>query len=114
MRESMTPQRRALLIQLESILGNQCYNSNIQNYGPGGVRLSSGRSFRYPLTFWMNSEKKKIKLSDRSSISDDVLLSGHYAFGANQLDVMRGICEIVEYFENQFALNVDGNSKEKR
>lgn len=26
-----------LLIKMEQIIGNECYNGNIQNYGPGGV-----------------------------------------------------------------------------
>ena len=29
--------RRKVLIQLESILGNECYNASIQNYGAGGA-----------------------------------------------------------------------------
>jgi len=41
--------RRQVLVRLESILGNACYNANIQNYGPGGIREAEGRSFRYPL-----------------------------------------------------------------
>ena len=34
--------RRKALIQLESILGNECYNASIQNYGPGGIREADG------------------------------------------------------------------------
>ena len=28
---------KELLIKMESIIGNECYNQSIQNYGPGGI-----------------------------------------------------------------------------
>lgn len=108
MDKPMTQAKRALLMTLENILGNECYNSNIQNYGPGGVRHSSGRSFRYPLTVWIDGEKKKVRSPASTSIPDDALLSGYYAFGANQLDVMKGLDEVVKYLQDHCALNIEG------
>ena len=33
----MNEKRKRLLIELEDIVGNEFYNANIQNWGPGGV-----------------------------------------------------------------------------
>jgi hypothetical protein len=98
--------RRALLVQLETILGNECYNANIQNYGPFGSREADGRSFRYPLTVREHDGKtQKIRsYSIPNSVSDEALRSGYYAFGANQLDVMSGIERILEFLEEKHGL----------
>lgn len=42
---------RDLLTRMEAIIGSECYNSNIQNYGAWGVWEGEGRSFRYPVTY---------------------------------------------------------------
>jgi len=105
--------RRRLLVQMESILGNECYNGNIQNYGPGGVRESDGRGFRYPITVRANDgSKAKIReTSIPASIANDTLLSGYYAFGANQLDVMAGLDRILTYLEKHQGLIVDNTQE---
>ena len=41
-------ERKNLLLTLETIIGSQCYNGNIQNYGPYGVWEGEGRGYRYP------------------------------------------------------------------
>ena len=62
--------RRKVLIQLESILGNECYNASIQNYGSGGIREADGRAFRYPLMVRLSDqEKQKIR---NHSVPDNV------------------------------------------
>ncbi len=33
----LNEKRKELLIKLEFLIGNECYNSNIQNYGHGGI-----------------------------------------------------------------------------
>ena len=114
MSQSLSTARRNLLVRLESMLGNECYNANIQNYGPGGVREADGRSFRYPLTL-RAKDSTKIKVRETSvpaSVSNDILLSGYYAFGANQLDVMAGLNRIVDYLERRHGLVVGKQSKE--
>ncbi|WP_124552186.1 hypothetical protein [Methylophilus methylotrophus] len=50
---------KALLIELEKIVGNECYNGNIQNYGSWGELESEGRKFRYPVKFYTGSREKK-------------------------------------------------------
>lgn len=100
--------RRELLIEMESILGNECYNANIENYGPGGVREAPGRAFRYPITL-RDSDGTKSKLRSHaiySFVSDDAVRSGYYAFGANQLDVMNGLEKILQLLENQYGFRL--------
>jgi hypothetical protein len=91
---------------MESMLGNECYNANIQNYGPGGIREADGRSFRYPLTIRAadGSTTKVRDVSIPASVPNNVLLSGYYAFGANQLDVMAGLNRILEHLERHYGL----------
>ncbi len=91
---------------MESILGNECYNANIQNYGPGGVREADGRAFRYPLTI-RDGDGSTTKIRETAippTISSETLLSGYYAFGANQLDVMTGLNRILQYLEKHHGL----------
>jgi hypothetical protein len=97
---------RNVLVQLESILGNECYNASIQNYGPGGVREADGRGFRYPLMIRLgNQEKQKIRdYRVPSTISDEALRSGYYAFGANQLDVMAALEKMLRHLEENHGL----------
>ena len=80
--------RRALLCELESIIGNLCYGSFIQNYGPNGVLESEGRWFRYPVTFALDDPEAddteiKTKSPCSGKISDSMLSEGFYKFGAN-------------------------------
>jgi hypothetical protein len=94
---------------MESMVGNECYNANIQNYGPGGVREAAGRSFRYPLTV-RNQDGTTVKVRETSvpsSVPTSVLLSGYYAFGANQLDVMAGLNRILDHLEEHYGLVID-------
>lgn len=105
--------RRQLLVQLESIVGNECYNGNIQNYGPGGIRKSDGRSFRYPITF-REANAAKVKISTKAiphTVSSEMLHSGYYAFGANQLDVMIGLERILQYLEKHYGLVIEAQNQ---
>lgn len=106
MTEPVSSARRKLLVRMESMLGNELYNGNIQNYGPGGVREADGRAFRYPITF-VQKDGTKVKVRETtvpSTVPTDVLLSGHYAFGANQLDVMASLNRMLEYLERHHGL----------
>ncbi len=44
----LTTKRLALLREMEAIIGDECYNGNIQNWGPNGAFYGTGREFRYP------------------------------------------------------------------
>lgn len=109
MPQSLSNAKRKLLVRLESMLGNECYNASIQNYGSGGVREADGRSFRYPLTLRsMKGTTNKIRETFiPASVPNDALLSGYYAFGANRLDVMASLDRIVDYLERHHGLIVD-------
>ena len=110
--DSLSKTRRQVLVQLESILGNECYNASIQNYGAGGVREAGGRAFRYPLMVRPN-DKEKQKIRDHSvpdNIPDDALRSGYDAFGANQLDVMASLERMLRHLEKHHGLVIKENS----
>ena len=114
MSSTISAARRRLLVRMESMLGNECYNANIQNYGPGGVREAAGRSFRYPLTV-RNQDGTTLKVREASvppSVPNSVLLSGYYAFGANQLDVMASLNRILDHLEQHYGLVVDGTQRQ--
>lgn len=110
MSKRFSPARRQLLVQMESILGGECYNGNIQNYGPGGVREAAGRSFRYPVTLRASdgSRSKVRSTSIPPNATDEMVKSAYYAFGANQLDVMAALEKILQYLENNYGLVVSG------
>lgn len=108
-----------LLHEIEYEIGSECYNGNIQNYGSGGEWEGEGRGFRYPVTF-INSkgEKEKYKstfpftLNSEGELSNCQLgkkryNSAYYAFGANQLYILRGIKHALEKIEGKFNLNFD-------
>ncbi|SPA38421.1 conserved hypothetical protein [Cupriavidus taiwanensis] len=79
-----------------------------KNYGPGGARISDGRAFRYPLSIRSkDGEVTKVKShAVPDSTPSDALLSGYYAFGANQLDVMSSLEEILRYLERHHDLKI--------
>jgi hypothetical protein len=115
MTEEMSKNRRQLLTQMERLIGNECYNASIQNYGPGGVRESSGRGFRYPVTIRSeNGDQKKYKdIQIPSSVPTNEILSGHYKFGSNQLDIMVGLNKILQLLEKHHNLSINRQSPEK-
>src|SRR3546814_1322347 len=60
---------RDILVRMESIIGSECYNANIQNYSAWGVWEGEGRSFRYPVTYIREGkeEKRKARVDDLRS-----------------------------------------------
>lgn len=113
---SITPNRRKLLIALESIIGNEFYNPSIQNYGPGGIREPDGRALRYPLSVQhADGVVEKIRTSAiPGEIGDEALRSGYYRFGANQLDVMKALDQILTHLEANYGLVVDEDAGASR
>lgn len=96
---------KSLLIELEQIVGNECYNGNIQNYGSWGELESEGRQFRYPVKFYAGSEERK-----RRTVSPDIpseeLITGYYAFGANELNIYRALFKVVSHLREKYDLKV--------
>lgn len=108
-----------LMHDIEYEIGSECYNGNIQNFGPGGTWEGEGRDFRYPVRF-LNSkgeiEKYRGKmpkiLSSTGKITNGVLgeerySSAHYAFGANELYILRGVKQALEVLEKRFNIDFD-------
>lgn len=96
---------KELLIKLESIVGNECYNSNIQNYSSWGELDSEGRSFRYPVIFHKETSKSKRKEVNRDIPSEE-LITGFYKFGANELSIYRALHKILKHLEKNNGLKL--------
>lgn len=108
-----------LLHELEHTIGSECYNGNIQNFGPGGVWEGEGRSFRYPVTFTNKKgmkEKYRGKLPRTESTSGEIAQcvlgeeryqSAYYAFGANNLHILRALDLCLKSMEQRFGINFD-------
>lgn len=103
-REQIDPIKK-LLIELEEIVGNECYNGNIQNYGSWGELESEGRQFRYPVKFYTGSGESK-KWTVPPSIPSEELITGYYAFGANELNIYRALYKIVSHLREEYGLKV--------
>ncbi|WP_290518538.1 hypothetical protein [Alcanivorax sp.] len=100
-----------ILIEMEEIIGGLCYNSNMQNYGPGGEWEGEGREFRYPLSFVDSSgiTRKSHVLFEKFMEEADLKnysLNGHYKFGANQLMIMQGLRNVVKHLENNYGFEL--------
>jgi len=76
--------KKRIIAEMESIIGNSCYNGNIQNWGSGGEWYGEGREFRYPITFLINGTEKNKCWSTNKSMSIKRMRTGYYAFGANR------------------------------
>jgi hypothetical protein len=105
---SNTRARVQLLLALEEIIGNECYNASIQNWGPGGVFEGEGREFRYPITFVDSAGNKLKSRSTDKSMSEAVAMTGYYAFGANELHIILGLVRVIEYLERNYGLRITG------
>jgi hypothetical protein len=99
-------QRQQLLLELESIIGNECYNGNIQNWGANGTFLGEGRSFRYPITFNNEDGSKIKKRYPDFSLPSNIIKTGYYAFGANKLSIIRALDSVIEHLETEYGLDI--------
>lgn len=101
---------KELLIEIENIIGSECFNSNIQNYGSWGVLESEGRSFRYPVKFY-NGESEYKKRYVTSDIPSEELITGYYPFGANELSIYRALHKVLKYLEKNHGLQLPKHNK---
>lgn len=102
----LTKKRAKLLSELEYLIGNNCYNGNIQNYGAGGAYYGEGRTFRYPLTT-LDAKREKQKTYGSASTNDpEALKTGYYAFGANRLHIMTALDEVLRHLEEHHNLKI--------
>ena len=106
MPSNIDEKRAALLADLEYIVGNNCYNPKIQNYGPHGIYNGEGRSVRYPLTTLKeDGEPKKIR-SKATSEAPEELATGYYAFGVNRLHIIKALDEVLRHLEKSQGLKL--------
>lgn len=99
---------RKLLVELESIIGNEAYNGYIQNYESWGILESTGREFRYPVSFVMyDGELKKDKYNFAPHYDGGILMTGHYRFGANDLFIYKALLKVVKHLEKKYGLKID-------
>ena len=104
--KKLTAKRAKLLAELEYLIGSECYNGSIQNWGPNGMQYSSGREFRYPLTV-IDEAGDKTKYRYKAEASNSVQLSsGYYAFGANRLHVVEGLNKVLDFLESHHGLKL--------
>lgn len=97
---------KELLIKMESIIGNECYNQSMQNYGPGGIWEGEGRSFRYPVTLIVDDKDTK-RWNISSDVNAEILMTGRYKFGANELNIFRALGKVVEMLQTEYELQVE-------
>ena len=97
---------RELLTRMEKIVGNSCYNANIQNYLGGGILDSTGRKFRYPVSFKLPDGTKEKRWDKQDGIASEILITGHYKVGANELNIYRALIEIVDMLEADYGLKM--------
>jgi hypothetical protein len=102
----LSKKRAALLEELEYIVGSECYNGNIQNWGPGGVFEGEGRGFRYPLTVTDDAGAKRKFRYKAMDLTPEMLQRCHYAFGANQLYIIAGLDSVLRHLEENYGLNI--------
>lgn len=106
MAPKITKKRAQLLARLEQIVGSNCYNGNIQNYGPNGSFEGEGRDFRYPLTVVDEDGNKRKKRSPAIDETPEALSTGYYSFGANRLQIVHALNEVLDYLETNADLKL--------
>lgn len=94
-----------ILINIENIIGNECYNGNIQNYRSWGELESEGRSFRYPVKFFDGENEYKRRTVPKD-IPAEQLITGYYPFGANELNIYRALHKVLKYLEAEHGLKL--------
>jgi hypothetical protein len=103
----ISEERVKLLLDLENIIGNECYNPKMRNYGSFGVREGDGRRYRYPITF-IDSQGNKDKRRDPIAAipPPEIAITGYYQVGINQLQIIRALNKLVDYLEQKHNLKV--------
>ena len=101
---------RDLLIRMEKVIGEECYNGNIQNYSSWGEWEGEGRSFRYPVTFIREGAEEK-RRSHTDDLEHEELVTGYYKFGANELSIYRALVRIVDMLRADYGLELPDAAK---
>jgi len=110
--DSKIEEMRNLIIQIEEIIGGQCYNSNIQNYAGGGILESEGRWFKYPLNYRDKDHQKQKTYCISNSMSINEIRTSYYAFGANHLGIGSAIIKLMKHLEERYNIDLIELEKE--
>ena len=106
----LTKKTIELICDLESIVGNECYNPSSYD----GWTLEEGREFRYPVTF-TDKEGKECKtkyiIHNVNKASVETI---RYKFGSNNLYIGLGLVGALEFLEKEFDLNFNELLKKKK
>jgi len=101
---------KPLLIELEEIIGNECYNDYIQNYGPWGAWEDQGRTFRYPVVLTDEDLQSQKRWQLTNAIPSEDLITGHYLFGANQLFIFNALVKVIRHIEKKYGISLASES----
>ena len=96
---------REILIRMEEIIAKEGYNPYTQNYGPGGVRQGDGRKQRYSAKYVKDGEVLGAGTRPKD-MPAEVLITGHYRFGANRLAINSALLKIIDMLEADYGLKI--------
>ncbi|MCA6271631.1 MAG: hypothetical protein IM662_02630 [Phenylobacterium sp.] len=96
---------RELLIRMEEIIAKEGYNPYTRNYGPGGVRQGDGREQRYSAMYVKDGEVLGAGTRPKD-MPAEVLITGHYRFGANRLAINSALLKIIDMLEADYGLKI--------
>jgi hypothetical protein len=95
---AITKARRALLIEMERIVGSECWNPR--------AGWGEGQRFRYPIHFPEKNRWQQTREVTRK-VSDARLLRGRYRFGANELRVFHALDRVLSHLEEKYGLRIE-------
>lgn len=107
----LTKNTAKLIYNIESIIGNNCYNGQA-DYGYGDY-------IRYPVWAYTTQGKEKVwekfryntQYGTYPNIKPSEAKSLEYHFGANELEIGKAIIEVLEFLEERY--NIDFVELEK-
>lgn len=84
---------KKLLVRMESIIGNECYNQYALN-------------FRYPVTIEIDEKYEKF-WNISSTLDTETLVASHYKFGSNKLYIFSALVKIVEMLKTEYNFRIE-------
>lgn len=91
---------KSLLIELEGLIGSECWIDNANSYD----------QYDYPLTLPVGAEESRLDRPVSKSIRAEQLLASYYKFGKNQLHIFNGLLKVVEYLQARYGLDLTKES----
>lgn len=91
----------ALICELESIIGNECYNPNSHNGWTG----EDGSSFRYPVRYVGNDNEEYRTKGKIKDLLPKNISSIYYPFGSNQLYIGEALVKVLGCLEEKYGID---------